>query len=220
MWEKKRFLQDPHAFAKNLFNPPQAGAPTFTKEVAEAYFSDVCGDDNREYEYTAPSTLPRPPPPKVPFNCVFPSFDNFSKICWRKRNKSAPGCNGISYQVYKFCPKVRTILWEILKRVWYGNVIPSVWQIARIREIPKSSDTSHPSLMRPISVLNAEGRLFFTIYQEYMAAYMLRNGYITQSVQKAFLESVAGCIEHTTLLAEAFRDAHERRRSIYMCCLD
>ncbi len=94
-----------------------------------------------------------------------------------------------------------------------------VWKIARIREIAKSSDTSHPSLMRPISVLNVEGRLFFTIYQEKMATFMLKNAYITQSVQKAFLESVAGCIEHTTLLAE-FRDARERRRSICVAWID
>ena len=49
---------------------------------------------------------------------------------------------------------------------------------------------------------------------------MLRNGYITQGIQKAFLESVSGCIEHTTLLAEAFRDARERRRSICVAWLD
>ena len=74
--------------------------------------------------------------------------------------------------------------------------------------------------MRPISVLNVEGRIFFTIYQSKVASYMLKNNYIRQSVQKAFLEDVAGCIEHTTLLSEAFRDAHERRRSICVAWID
>jgi len=74
--------------------------------------------------------------------------------------------------------------------------------------------------MRPISVLNAEGRLFFTVYQEKMATFMRKNGFITQGVQKAFLESVPGCIEHTTLLSEAFRDAKERHRSICVAWID
>ena len=141
-------------------------------------------------------------------------------MCYRKKNNSAPGLNGISYQVYKFCPRVREVLWEILHRVWSERTIPFSWQIARIRQLAKSDDTSHPSLMRPISVLNVEGRLFFTIYQEKMASYMLKNNYIKQGVQKAFLENVAGCIEHTTLLAEAIRDARERRRAICIVWID
>ncbi len=135
VWEKKRFIQDPNAFAHNLFNPPHAGVPTFTKDIAEAYFTDICRDDDRSYEYQAPDVLPRPSPPMTAFNMEFPSFDQFSKICWRKRNKSAPGCNGISYQVYKCCPKIRTILWEILNRIWLCQQIPSVWKVARIRLI-------------------------------------------------------------------------------------
>jgi hypothetical protein len=71
---------------------------------------------------------------------------------------------------------VRSILWEILKRIWKEKQIPCYWKIARIREISKSDDTSHPSLMRPISILNVEGRLFFTIYQLKLARFMLKNG--------------------------------------------
>ena len=60
-------------------------------------------------------------------------------------------------------------------------MIPYSWQIARVRELAKSDDTSHPDLMRPISVLNVEGRLFFTIYREKMASYF-KNSYIKQGV--------------------------------------
>jgi len=49
---------------------------------------------------------------------------------------------------------------------------------------------------------------------------MLKNGFISQGMQKAFLEAVPGCVEHTTLLAEAFRDAKEKRRSICVAWMD
>jgi hypothetical protein len=218
IWEKKRFLHDPQAFATGLFNPPQKGSPTFSKATAETYFNDSCSDSNRDYVYAAREMMKRPDPPQIPFNCDFPSFQNFSRLCWRKRNKSAPGCNGISYQVYKLCPKVRMLLWEILKRIWSGDIIPSIWKIARIRLIAKSSDTSHPSLMRPISVLNTEGRLFFSVYQEKMATFMLKNGFISQGVQKAFLDGVPGCITHNPL-SRSFPRC-EGKTPLNLCRLD
>ena len=49
VWEKKRFLQDPNSFAKNLFNPPNAGKPTFTKDVAEDYFKNTYHDSDRNF---------------------------------------------------------------------------------------------------------------------------------------------------------------------------
>ena len=49
---------------------------------------------------------------------------------------------------------------------------------------------------------------------------MLSNGYIKRSVQKAFLKGLAGCIEHTTSVYEALKDAKSRHRSICMSMLD
>src|SRR4051812_16221781 len=39
-YERKRFLHDPHKYAKALFNPPQSGKPNFSKDVAESYFRE------------------------------------------------------------------------------------------------------------------------------------------------------------------------------------
>jgi hypothetical protein len=43
---------------------------------------------------------------------------------------------------------------------------------------------------------------------------MLSNNYIKRRVQKAFLDGVAGCIEHTTLTHEALRNAKSHQRAI------
>ena len=99
-------------------------------------------------------------------------------------------------------------------RVWKTRKIPVSWQIARIKLLSKGSDSSHPSLMRPISILNVEGRLFFTIYQQRLSSYLLNNEYIQRKVQKAFLDGVAGCIEHTTLTYEALKNAKTHKRAI------
>jgi len=94
------------------------------------------------------------------------------------------------------------------------------WQIARIKLLSKGSDLSHPSLMRPISILNVEGRIFFTIYQQRLSSYLLNNNYIQRKVQKTFLDGVAGCIEHTTLTYEALKNAKSHKRSICVSWVD
>lgn len=217
--ERQRFLRDPHAYAKRLLNPPVTGKPAFSKEVANEYFRTTYHDSNRSFVYK-PVDVPRPPLPTHSFDLHFANFDEFSKICRSRSNGSAPGLNGIPYLLYKQCTEVRRWLWKILSRVWKDRVIPNMFQIGRIRLLPKSSDTSHPKLMRPISILNAEGRIFWTVFQKRLSKYMLANGYIDSRVQKGFLEGVAGCVEHTTMQWEMIKHAKSKQRQIVMAWLD
>ena len=62
--------------------------------------------------------------------------------------------------------------------------------------LSKSETLNLPSKFRPIALLNAEGRLFFTLMKWRLSTYMFSNGYIDTKVQKGFMEEVAGCIEH------------------------
>ena len=80
-----------------------------------------------------------------------------SKKLSKKRNKNAPGLNGIPFLVYKKCPKVLDVLLEILNRVWKDKKIPSSWQKAIIVLLAKSDDLKSPAEFRPIALLNAEG---------------------------------------------------------------
>ena len=74
--------------------------------------------------------------------------------------------------------------------------------------------------MRPISILNVEGRIFFSLVEKRMSSYMTLNGYIKKWQQKAFMVEVAGCIEHSTLIFEALKEAKEEYRSICLAMLD
>ena len=74
--------------------------------------------------------------------------------------------------------------------------------------------------MRPISVLNVEGRIFFSAVQKRLASFMLSNNYIKIKTQKAFLEGIAGCIEHGSMVFEALRYAKRHGVSICVAWLD
>ena len=77
-----------------------------------------------------------------------------------------------------------------------------------------------PEDMRPISILNVEGRIFFSLVEKRMSAYSTLNGYIKTWEQKAFMVEVTGCIEHSTLIFEALKEAKEEYRSICLAMLD
>ena len=49
---------------------------------------------------------------------------------------------------------------------------------------------------------------------------MIRNSFFDLRLQKGFLPGVAGCLEHSSLLTEALRDARSRKRSICISWLD
>src|SRR2546423_7557204 len=74
--------------------------------------------------------------------------------------------------------------------------------------------------MRPISILNVEGRIFFTIYQRRLSSFLISNNYIQKKIQKGFINGVAGCIEHTTLTHETFQNAKRHHRSICASWVD
>ena len=74
--------------------------------------------------------------------------------------------------------------------------------------------------MRPISILNVEGRIFFSLVEKRMSSYMTLNRYRKKWQQKAFMVEVAGCIEHSTLIFEALKEAKEEYRSICLAMLD
>ena len=53
-----------------------------------------------------------------------------------------------------------------------------------------------------------------------LSNYMLANGYIDTTVQKGFIEKMAGCIEHSETVQRAIADAYNNKRNICVSWLD
>ncbi len=74
--------------------------------------------------------------------------------------------------------------------------------------------------MRPISVLNVEGRVFSSLVHYRLAPFLVENGYIKIKYQKAFIDGIAGCIEQGTLVYEALRYVVRHHTAITVASLD
>ena len=51
-------------------------------------------------------------------------------------------------------------------------------------------------------------------------AYLTKNYYIDQSIQKGFMEKVSGCVEHTAALTEMLQDAKKNGNPTVTAWLD
>ncbi|GFO17342.1 reverse transcriptase [Plakobranchus ocellatus] len=84
------------------------------------------------------------------------------------------------------------------------------WMIAEGVYIRKVQDSKGTNQFRPISLLNVEGKLFFSTMASRLTKCLRGNGYINTSVQKGGIPGVSGCLEHATMMWEAIRGPSQR----------
>ena len=111
-------------------------------------------------------------------------------------------------------------LFSIFSRAWKSTEIPPSWQRAVIRLVHKSGSPNEPSNFRPIALTNCDGKIFFALVAKSVLKHMTKNSFFDLRLQKGFLPGVSGCIEHTSLISEALRDARSHQRSICVSWLD
>ena len=201
-------------------DPSNKSKMNFGKKEADEHSQKTYRYEERGKEFIPPKGMPRKEKPKFAFNLKFPSWDEFYRALWKKSNGSSPGLNGNGYLIYKRCKGITRKLFLLQKKIWEKKSIPKEWKVVRVKLLPKTDDTSHPSKVRPISVINVEGRMFWTMYQYRMSEYFLQNEYIDLRIQKGFLKKVAGCVEHSMILWEALKEFQKKKRAICGVFLD
>ena len=96
--------------------------------------------------------------------------------------KSSPGINGISYKLYKRCPKILVLLWKLLREAYTKKFIADNWGLADGIHIPKEKDSRKIEQFRPISLFNVEGKIFFGVIAKRMTRFVINNGYVNTSI--------------------------------------
>ena len=79
-----------------------------------------------------------------------------------------------------------------------------------IKEI-KLTEINH---FRPISLMNVDGKIFFSVMASRSKKYLTENGYVNNSVQKVGIPGVSGCLEHATMIWEAIQSANSEKLNL------
>ena len=196
--------------------------PAFQKEVAEEFFATSYSSEPRVFHQ--PPWLPTAPSPEEPFNSEDISVAEIQRAIVKSKQQSSPGpFDQISYRVFKQCPSLTTALADLFSMCWRQGRVPMGWKHGAIRLIPKANARDNPdtpSNFRPIALTSCVGKLFTTLLKNRWLSFMVSNGYLNTSVQKAFLPGVPGCLEQYTKLLAAITEAHKNHRSLTVCWLD
>ena len=142
------------------------------------------------------ANLLEPEPPTNPFYMAEPRLKEVEDIVKKARAASAPGPDGIPYKVHKYCPRLTTRLWKVLRVMWRRGHMADNWMFAEGCFIPKEENSKEIGQFRTISLLNVEGKIFLAVLARRMTTYMLSNEYINIAVQKGCIPGVSGCLEH------------------------
>lgn len=214
------FLANPFGVTKQLLGQKRSGQLVCTTGEIDAYLHNTYSDAAREEDLGECRDLIKPPMPVTSFNTKAPSWRETQSVVKAARNASAPGPNGIPYLVYKRCPQLLHRLWKILRVIWRRGKVAQQWRSAEGVWVPKEERSTSIEQFRTISLLNVEGKIFFSILSQRLSDYLLKNQYIDPSVQKGGIPGVPGCLEHSGVVTQLIREAREGKGNLAVLWLD
>ncbi|XP_077380867.1 uncharacterized protein LOC144020874 [Festucalex cinctus] len=214
------FIANPFRFAKRLLGDKRSGRLECSSEEVNYFLRNTMTDPLREEELGHNKALISPAPPTVEFKVSEPSLKEVEEVIKAARSASSPGPSGVPYLVYKRCPELLQHLWKTLKVIWRRGRVANQWRRAEGVWIPKEEDSKNINQFRTISLLSVEGKVFFSIVSRRLTEFLLKNNYIDTSVQKGGIPGAPGCLEHTGVVTQLIREAHENRGDLAVLWLD
>ena len=217
---RSTFFKDPFAFVKTLFTKEKGGKLAATKKDLEAHLSEIHSDRQRWEQRILPPDMPPIPAPQHHIDTNPPRWSEVQFVVQRARAASAPGPNGVPYRLYKNAPDVLRWLWRLMKVVWQKQLIPTSWRRAGGVLIPKEKDSVGITQFRNISLLNVEGKMFFSVLAHRLTTYLKKNNYIDTSIQKAGVPGFSGCLEHASMIWHQIQRTKKDGKDLHVVFLD
>ena len=194
--------------------------PEFSADEAQEYFTTTYRDTERNFSYSALQDFQRPAAPEFLFSLRCPSLSEIEKNVRKKRNGASPGLNCLPYVPFKKCSSLRQFIFKLGKKIWLSQDIPRDWAEAFIILLFKAGKLSNVADFRPIAITSVTGKIFFSVLSDRLQYFMVKNGFISKSIQKGFLAGVSGCLEHSFALMEALKEAKTVHRQIVVTWID
>ena len=144
---------------KKLFMESKSGKLDVLKEELKNHLRMTYSDDLNGIPMSPLRDLPKPQDPTVMFDDSGIKLKEFRDFVHKARAGSAPGLNGISYKLYKHCPRVLRKLTVLLQQAWKKGIVPQEWYLADGIWIPKEMQSRGITNFRPISLLNVGGKI-------------------------------------------------------------
>ena len=164
------------------------------------------------------------PPPAHPFDEGPIGTDELLRVVKRSKLKSSPSpLDQITYLVLRRCPALHHALLDLFNLCWVQHCVPRSWKEGVVCLIAKPAAVQNPHAranFRPIALTSCVGKVYTSILKNRWLSFVVGNGYLDTTTQKAFLPGVPGCVEHFQKLSAMIEDAHKKHRSLVARWLD
>ena len=178
------FISNPYGFTKKLLGEKRNGQIESSTEEIDAFLKETLKDPNRLQDLEENTSLISPTPPSMNFDLKEPTWIEIQAVTKKARSDSAPGSNGVPYIVYKQRPQLLRFLLKLLRIIWRRGKVVGQWRYSQGIWIPKEERAKKINQFRCISLLNVEGKIFFSLLSRLLVDFLLKNTYIDTSVQK------------------------------------
>ena len=211
-------------FANELFNDDRSSyvEPAFDADVAEDFFTKSY--KSRPATFERPTWMKPPQPPTTPLPTDTITTEEIQHVLKKCRPSSSPcPVDQISYSVLKHCASLMPALLRLYNLCWTTKCVPSQWKVGVIQLLGKPAaqqDPSSPSNFRPIALTSCLGKVYTSILKQRWQHFMVSNGYLNTTIQKAFVDGIPGCSEHHLKLLAMLEEARTKHKSIAICWLD
>jgi hypothetical protein len=196
----------------------EACKPTFSKSTADNYYPQMYSSATT-FNPSSLSWFPRlhEPTDHIPFFLGPIKPKEIKKLLMQKKSTSAPGPDGITYGILRNLPSTHHFLATLYSQILLVSPNPpSYWQDSNITLIYKRNETDNPKNFRMIALTSTIAKLFHQIISNRSLDYLIANGYIKDSVQKAFIKNKNGTIEHNQLLQEVISHSRHNNKTCHI----
>ncbi|KAF1326966.1 reverse transcriptase, partial [Globisporangium splendens] len=138
----------------------------------------------------------------------------------RAHKQSAPGLDGIPYDVYvRFKLQLLDLLHAVFNACWTFQSVPRLWKVGYVRLIYKrKGERGNPSNWRPICLQQTVYKLYAGVLAVRFQRWMDANARFTFS-QKGF-RSFNGCNEHNFVATSLYEQARRTRKKLFVVWYD
>lgn len=159
--DRTAFFEGPYRFVSNLLGKPKSGSLKCPIEEVEESISSAHSDPDRNEPLGERPIKITVDDPTTPFNTEQFKYSEIESIVKKARSAAAPGPSGLSYALYKHCPKLTRRLWKLCNGIWRSKTLPATWTMAEGCFVPKELNSSSIDQFREISLLDVEGKIFW-----------------------------------------------------------
>ena len=113
----------------------------FKEEELENHLKETYSDPKRREKLSIIRGQNRPTRPGVLFDGSDIKAREVEEFVRKARSKSSPGNDGVSYKIYKKCPRLRKILFFLLRKMWKKEDVAERWEMAEGIYLPKEENS-------------------------------------------------------------------------------